>query len=518
MCVWRLLVLCCASAGIWASGVAAEVPTQIEPPPSSEHAEKRASGSTGIRVSELKRHAGFLASDTLEGRQAGTRGGQAAAAYIVTELKKLGCQPAGVGGDYRQAFGPGYVNILAELPGSDAADDHDVILLGAHYDHVGFGNPNNSYGPYGQIHNGADDNASGVAVLLELARLLHSRGPYPRTLCLAFWDAEEAGLLGSQHWVNHPTRARSRIRLVLNLDMIGRLSQDVHVMGWRTSAGLRTRLASANPAQSIRFQFAASITPDSDHYSFYSARLPIMHFDTGKHDDYHRPSDDVQHLNWDGMAKLGDVLAQFVGDLASTDTMPPFRIESWNERTHPWPQVRKIPPEPRFGVTFHPERAAEGVIEVSEVVTGYPAADVGLAQGDRLVEFGPWQQGTLQELRAAITEAPAEVTLSWQRPPESTLRTGRVRLRGPPVLHGLQCRLDSALPGCAIVDSVVETSAGDRAGLWPGDVLMQVNGNEITSLEHLTQWLNESPRPVSIRAERRGQPFTVRLRSSGTAR
>lgn len=468
-------------------------------------------------MAELKRHAGFLASDTLEGRQAGTRGGQAAAAYIITELKQLGCQPAGVGGDYRQPFGPGYANILAELPGTDAADDHDVILLGAHYDHVGYGNPNNSFGPYGQIHNGADDNASGVAVLLELARQLQVRGPFPRTICLAFWDAEEAGLLGSQHWVNHPTLGRARVRLAINLDMIGRMSQDVHVMGWRTSPGLRTRLANANPAHTIRFQFDPSITPDSDHYSFYSVRLPVLHFDTGKHDDYHRPSDDVQHLNWEGMTKLGDVLVRFISEQATSDALPPFRMESWNERTPPWPKVRKVAPEPRFGVTFHPEKAAEGLIEVSEVVAGFPAADVGLAPGDRLREFGPWQQGTLAELRGAITEAPAEVDIAWQRPGEESPRRSRIRLRGKPVLHGLECRADTALPGCAIVESVVETAAGDRAGLWSGDVLMQVNGNAITSLEQLTQWLAELPRPVAIRAERRGQPFTVRLRAYGSA-
>ena len=166
-----------------------------------------------ITRSELQRHIEVLADDTFEGREAGARGGQAAAGYIARLLQQCELKPGGDRGSYYQAFNSSCRNILASMEGSDPQLGQEVIVVGAHYDHVGYGTQRNSYGPWGYIHNGADDNASGVAGLLELAQALSHLPQRPRrTILLAFWDGEEKGLLGSKHWVQTPTISLSRLK------------------------------------------------------------------------------------------------------------------------------------------------------------------------------------------------------------------------------------------------------------------------------------------------------------------
>ena len=133
-------------------------------------------------------------------------------------------QPAAPDGDYFQPFLPESRNILVRLPGSDPDLKREYVVIGAHYDHVGRGNSRNSRGPIGQIHNGADDNASGTSALLELVDAFCSLDVAPkRSLLFVFWDGEEQGLLGSQYWISAPTVPLEQIRLVINIDMIGRL-------------------------------------------------------------------------------------------------------------------------------------------------------------------------------------------------------------------------------------------------------------------------------------------------------
>ncbi|HEY4260805.1 MAG TPA: M20/M25/M40 family metallo-hydrolase, partial [Schlesneria sp.] len=241
-----------------------------------------------ITIADLKRHCGTLASDALEGREAGTTGSRAAAAYLQTELRKIDSLKGATSAGWIQEFGS-FQNLIAVLPGSDPVLRNEIILIGAHYDHVGRGNQTNSQGPFGYIHNGADDNASGTAALLELADAFASMTPAPkRTLVFAFWDAEEMGLLGSMHWMKHPTHPLKSIRQVINIDMLGRLRDGkVIVVGWRSAPGLRNRLVRQNPKGDLLYHYEPKVIGDSDHYPFYVAGIPSLHLDTGKHDDYH---------------------------------------------------------------------------------------------------------------------------------------------------------------------------------------------------------------------------------------
>ena len=182
-----------------------------------------------VDASDVADHIQVLADDAFEGREGGQRGGRAASSYIEQEIIPLGLTPAGAGKSYFQSFPTRFGtlrNVLIMIPGSDPVLQNDVIVVGAHYDHVGYGNKRNSFGPFGYVHNGADDNASGVAGLIKIAETL-AELPIScrRTILLAFWDGEEQGLLGSKYFVkNQPECIQDKkIIFSINLDMIGRL-------------------------------------------------------------------------------------------------------------------------------------------------------------------------------------------------------------------------------------------------------------------------------------------------------
>lgn len=194
----------------------------------AENNRARRAALESITAEELTEHVRVLAHDSFEGREAGTRGGHAAARYLATHLEKLGATPAGERGSYYQPFGANMFNVLCQFPGSDPKLKEEYIVVGAHFDHVGYGARDNSNGPIGFIHNGADDNASGTAALLEIASALKELGDAAprRTIVIGFWDGEEKDLLGARHWVANPTVPREKIKLAFNADMIGRLRND----------------------------------------------------------------------------------------------------------------------------------------------------------------------------------------------------------------------------------------------------------------------------------------------------
>lgn len=468
-----------------------------------------------IDTADLKRHCSFLAADALEGRAAGSQGGQAAATYLVTELKKLDLAPPPGLRDYRQPFGRQYANVLAVIPGRHSTLKDEWLVLGAHYDHVGYGTNDNSFGPIGKIHNGADDNASGCSLLLELASVFADPDlMLDRSLVIAFWDAEETGLLGSKHWVSQPTVPFAQVKLAVNLDMIGRMQQDhVAVMGWRSAVGLRRGMVDANLVAPLRFGFQSTVTADSDHYSFYAARRPVIHFDTGKHVDYHRPSDDIEKLNFEGLERLGRFVGRLVLQAANAPTLPPFREDLGNEARSARvdPKARLAPPV-RFGVRWNPQRGDnETVLDVADVIPNTPAAKVGLRKGDRLLKLHRWTGGTLESFREAISVAPAEIDIEWQPAGQTESKSARIQLAGEGVRLGLTYREDAALPGCGVITAVMAHTPVDRAGLRPGDILLTLNDREIPPFEQLSERLPAGSAPLAVFFERDGQPMRITI-------
>lgn len=359
-------------------------------------AEHMAAAHASIQAADASRHVHALADDAFEGREGGSRGGRAAGTYIVAALEKLGLQPAGDNGTFYQAFG-GMRNILAVVPGSDPALAHELVVVGAHYDHVGYGTASNSYGPTGYIHNGADDNASGVAGLLELAEALGHLPSRPRRpLLIAFWDGEEKGLLGSYHFLRVRPAALAPFTIVfsVNLDMIGRLrGERLEVYGSRTAAGLRMTCLEANARANLELVFDWEITDDSDHYPFIAAKIPTVMFHTGLHDQYHRPSDDTHLVNFSGIEPVTRLVLDFVTAIADDPRPPrPFRGQCRTESAStrrglemPAAETVTSGPRPRWGIGTRGDACEPEAPIVVRVTTGSPMAKGGVMLGDRIV-------------------------------------------------------------------------------------------------------------------------------------
>ena len=226
-------------------------------------------------------------------------------------------------------------NVVAVLPGSDPQLKQENIVIGAHYDHLGlgyFGTPDSSI--EGQIHNGADDNASGAAVLMTLAARL-SRLPDrpPRTIVFVAFTGEELGLFGSRYFVNYPPFPIALTKAMINLDMVGRM-KDNHVIVESVDSAKEFRGLISRAAQGLEVEMKPG-GGRSDHVSFYNKEIPALHFFTGSHPDYHRPSDDWEKLNIQGMVKVSDMVLSLVREIAGAKEGLTFVKVPSSERANP---------------------------------------------------------------------------------------------------------------------------------------------------------------------------------------
>lgn len=472
---------------------------------------------SSISAGDLRRHVEVLADDMLEGREAGSRGGHAAAHYLGREFQKHRLAGGAGPRSYYQTFGAQYRNILGLLEGNDPQLKRELIVVSAHYDHVGYGNEQNSFGPTGFIHNGADDNASGAAAIVELVEAFAQLEPQPaRSILFALWDGEEKGLLGSEHWVAHPTWPLAQVRMVINLDMIGRLRQDkIELYGGRTSAGLRRLVSMNNVAANLLFDFSWTMREDSDHYSFYKRGMPVLMFHTGLHGDYHRPSDDVEKLDYSGMQRLAQVLFGLVRQLADEPRLAPFRSAARSESAsvREW-RERPLPPlGGRLGVTWDPadERLGRG-LRVTHVAAGSAAARAGVRPGDRILKFAGREVADGASFRSWVLAAQNPAVLEVARGGVEKPIELRVQLAGQPLRLGISWRLDDAEPGVVILARVVPDSPAARAGLRVNDRIYEVAGQSFSNDAELRQLVSEpAVESLELLTERQGRLQSVRL-------
>ena len=460
-----------------------------------------------ITQGELQSHVDYLADDQREGREAGTRGSREAGDYLRRELASLGWRGAGTGGGFDQPFAPNFRNVLAVWEGSDARLKHEYILLGAHYDHVGRGTNRNSKGPVGEIHNGADDNASGTSGVLEVAEGLAMLPRPRRSILIAFWDAEEKGLLGSKHWIANPTVPLEQVRMHLNMDMIGRLRSDrMVVMGSRTGYGIRRLLSLNNVQPDLLLDFPVSVLANADHHPFFTHGIPALTFHTDLHDDYHRPTDDAGRIDANGMRRVTQLMFRLLHDVANRDDLPMFREASRMETDDKPKLLPQKPPVPvRLGAIWTGEQPAGAGVQLKSVAPRSAAERAGLKAGDRIVEMAGCAIASGEDLvrAVAVAESPAKAVVVPAGHDEPVHVT--VELEGEPLRLGVTWRIDDAEPGVVILTHVLPGSPADRAGLQPEDRIYQVAGRELQSEIDFADRVATSSGPLELLIERHGR-------------
>jgi aminopeptidase YwaD len=274
-------------------------------------------------------------------------------------------------------------NVVMILPGEDKQLKNEYIILGAHFDHLGMGGPGSSSRAVDTIgvHHGADDNASGVAMMLELAeKFAKTKGSHKRSIiCIAF-TGEEEGLLGSKHYVDEPGIDLSKVNVMFNLDMVGRLNEtnNLQVSGVGTATGLRDLIYSKSDTSVIKLTLSDEGYGPSDHSSFYGKNIPVLFYFTGAHLDYHTPSDTWDKINYEGMVKISNLIFPVAKELASSDSRLQFKESG--------PKIETGRVSRRKGVTLGIMPDFAGAIKnglrADFVTPGKPAALGGMKKGD----------------------------------------------------------------------------------------------------------------------------------------
>lgn len=381
----------------------------------------------------LMEHVEFLASEKLQGRGLGSDGITAAAAYIADQFKAMGLQPGGDQGGWFQTFtvekGPQgtpveTVNVIGVMPGTKPEWKAQSAILSAHYDHLGLGWPDVRKGEEGKPHPGADDNASGVAVMIELARALKASGTPSRSLVFIAFSAEEAGLLGAAHYVEHPLFPLNQVMGVINLDTVGRLGTDkVSVLGTGTASEWQHIFRGAGFVTGVESRLIPDSMESSDQMAFIRKGVPAIQLFTSAHADYHRTTDTPDKIDAAGLVKVASFAREGIAYLAEretplTNTIP--RTTGPGQAAPPSPTAG--PAEGRrvsFGTV--PDFAFTGPgVRVSGVVAGSPAENAGIRDGDIVLKLDSTEMTGLQAFSDFLKTAKTGQTVT-----ASILRQGQ---------------------------------------------------------------------------------------------
>ncbi len=375
---------------------------------------QNASGVTPTRTGRIEGDIRYLASDALGGRLTGTPGNDSAAAFIAQRFRDLRLEPGGDAGTWLQHWTGGSTvatraaavdgrptaNVVGILRGSGPLAGEDIVI-GAHFDHLGSG-------PFGSgasgdstrlIHHGADDNASGTAAVLEIARLLATARERPaRTVVFVLFSGEEEGALGSAWYADHPDLPMDSTIAMLNLDMVGRMRDNrLLALGVKSATEWPALLDSVNAVYHVDVRASGDGWGPSDQSSFFARRRPVLHFFTDLHGDYHRPADTWDKINAGGIATVAAFAADLARRLAAratpltfVDAPPPQAVAGTGERAY----LGSIP-----DMTGEP-----GGVRLSGVRAGSPAAAAGMQAGDIIVAIGADTVANLNDMQNALVK------------------------------------------------------------------------------------------------------------------
>jgi Zn-dependent M28 family amino/carboxypeptidase len=296
----------------------------------------------------------------------------------------------------------GSTNVIGILEGSDPVLKNEAIVIGAHYDHLGHGGEGSLAPRSGEIHHGADDNASGTAGLLELARTLSSQR-LKRTVVFIAFSGEEEGLLGSSYYVNHPIVPIANTIAMLNMDMIGRMKDNKLIVGGvGTAPEWRQLIAKVNPdgPRHLELTLNEDGFGPSDHSSFYSKQVPVLFFWTGTHEDYHKPSDTADKINYGDEARIVGMVAQVVSELDSHEKRPTYAVAKSDSTGRAATFRVSLGTIPNYADT-NDGLLLDGVREDS------PAAKAGLKAGDKIVKLAGREVKNVYDYTYALGEMKA---------------------------------------------------------------------------------------------------------------
>ncbi len=354
---------------------------------------------TQVNSVSMKEDVAILANDSLNGRKTGSDGERKAADYIAKRFEDLGLQPQGSEGFFQKFTYKASKNPHQEAEFTAENNDstetgqnviayldnkaENTVVIGAHYDHLGMGGEGSLYREGEAIHNGADDNASGVAMMLHLADSLQKKGsPKNNNYLFIAFSGEEEGLLGSNYFVKNPTIDTKKVTYMLNMDMVGRLNSEntLAVYGVGTSPVLK-QTVHAN-AGSLNISENESGVGPSDHTSFYLADIPVLHFFTGQHEDYHKPSDDTEKVNFEGMKIVSNYIFSIIKDLDNQPKLPFKKTKNESE----------VVPEFKVTLGVVPDYLFSGKgMRIDGVSEDKPAQKAGLQKGDIVVKMGDFE-------------------------------------------------------------------------------------------------------------------------------
>jgi aminopeptidase N len=369
----------------------------------------------------LLEHVAWLAAPEREGRGLGTKGLEAAGDYVAAQFKAMGLRPGGDGGSYFQSFSAtrspsgapvSLRNVVGVLPGTKAEWAGQSALLTAHYDHLGLGWPDVHKGDEGKLHPGADDNASGVAVMLELAKALASGEKPQRTIAFVAFSGEEAGLLGSKHYAEHPAFPLDKTIGVINLDTVGRLlEKKISVIATGSASEWQHIFRGAGFVTGVEGRMIPDALESSDQKSFIEKGVPAVQIFTDPHADYHRPGDTVDKIDGPGLVKVATFVKEGIVYLGERDQPLTNTIASMKGAS-PAAGAAAVTtgaggppaasPGPAGGarrVSFGtmPDFAFEGPgVKVAGVTPGSPAERAGVKQGDVLLKIDDKDVANLQ--------------------------------------------------------------------------------------------------------------------------